>query len=304
MYHRFSVRQDPEQRRVDAVSLDRQLAHLRKTSTVWSLGDYLEALRIGRGIPKNLVVLTVDDGYRDFFDIAFPLLVKHQLPATFFPVTDFVEQRAWLWHDKLDYIFLNTRKEQVTIRWRGVKYSLSLKSTNKRRLAWKTFSDLCVTLDSQEMERLLTELARSTGVNVPAEATDEYSPCSWAELALMQNQGIEIGGHTRTHPILTRIDDQALDSEIAGCKKVLESKLSVTMKSFCYPNGAEADVSDNVVAAVRRAGFIGAVVTYRKTPCFDPFRTSRLGSSEQFDDFLWKVHGWEYLQSAWAQPSR
>ena len=51
----------------------------------------------------NSVLLTVDDGYQDFYNLAFPILKKYEVPATVFFTTDFIDKRIWLWHDLLNF---------------------------------------------------------------------------------------------------------------------------------------------------------------------------------------------------------
>ena len=70
--------------------------------------------------------------------------------------------------------------------------------------------------------------------------------------------GWEIGAHTLTHPDLTRSTDAELAREVSGSKRALERRLGVPVRFFCYPAGR---FNGRVIAAVRRAGFLGATTT-------------------------------------------
>jgi peptidoglycan/xylan/chitin deacetylase (PgdA/CDA1 family) len=61
--------------------------------TTTSLYDLLLHLTQGAALPPHPVILTFDDGYRDNYEYAFPLLVKHRMQATFFVVTDFIDEQ-------------------------------------------------------------------------------------------------------------------------------------------------------------------------------------------------------------------
>ena len=84
MYHRFSLEKDPTGRKIDAETFEWQLNRLKSGWKVIQLKDYLQRLKEGKSL-KNIVVLTIDDGYRDFYDIAFPLIKKIRNSGNFFP---------------------------------------------------------------------------------------------------------------------------------------------------------------------------------------------------------------------------
>lgn len=70
--------------------------------------------------------------------------------------------------------------------------------------------------------------------------------------------GWELGAHTITHPDLTSLDNEALETEVAGSRRAIEARFGVLVRFFCYPSGR---YDEHVVAAVRAAGFLGATTT-------------------------------------------
>ena len=76
MYHRFSLKKDPTGRKIDSETFEWQLNILKSGWKVIKVKDYLKRMKEGKSLQK-IVVLTIDDGYCDFFDIAFPLLKKY-----------------------------------------------------------------------------------------------------------------------------------------------------------------------------------------------------------------------------------
>jgi peptidoglycan/xylan/chitin deacetylase (PgdA/CDA1 family) len=82
----------------------------------------------------------------------------------------------------------------------------------------------------------------------------------WGDVEELRSAGWEIGSHTRSHPMLTTIDDSALDEELQGSRADLEERLRVPCTSLAYPYG---NVDDRVVAAAGAAGYLyGAGLTY------------------------------------------
>ncbi len=105
MYHRF-----PE-----AQGLEAQCRHLRDHYRPLSLTAAANHLKTREPLPPNSVVVTVDDGHRDFFEIAYPVFSSHGIPVTVYVVTDFLDRQLWLWVDQVRYAFQHSNLRQVRI---------------------------------------------------------------------------------------------------------------------------------------------------------------------------------------------
>src|SRR6185369_4283470 len=102
MYHHF---------RTSAAVLATQLAHLRKTYALVSMAQVASWLASGAAMPENACAVTIDDGYRDFFEVAYPLFREFGIPATVYLVTEFLDGKLWLWTDQVRYAFRKTPLE-------------------------------------------------------------------------------------------------------------------------------------------------------------------------------------------------
>lgn len=88
-YHRFGPR--PSKLNVTPAAFDAQMEYLARNGyTVITLKRLARFLEGKEGLPAKSVVITIDDGYRSTFEIAFPILRKHGFPATVFLYSDFV----------------------------------------------------------------------------------------------------------------------------------------------------------------------------------------------------------------------
>jgi peptidoglycan/xylan/chitin deacetylase (PgdA/CDA1 family) len=102
MYHRFSLTPSPGA--VSEKTFEKQVRYLQKHCELVSLSSALDRTRLKRGPgSKPLAVITIDDGYSDFYDVAYPILKKLEAPATFYVTTSFVDGDVWLWHDRLQW---------------------------------------------------------------------------------------------------------------------------------------------------------------------------------------------------------
>src|SRR5689334_14244829 len=101
-YHRFG--EQPMRGVTHAAAFAEQLEYLRAHYTIVPLSAVGRHLLDGEPLPTAAVAITIDDGYLDAYEIAFPLLRRYRAPATLFAATDFVDGNGWIWTDKLRYI--------------------------------------------------------------------------------------------------------------------------------------------------------------------------------------------------------
>src|SRR5580658_6171995 len=105
MYHRF-----PGSQSILEKQLARQCLHLKENYQVLSLTEAASYLVNREPFPLNAIVLTVDDGHRDFYTGAYPVFQHHGLPVTVYITTDYLDGRCWLWFDLIDFVFEHTKQ--------------------------------------------------------------------------------------------------------------------------------------------------------------------------------------------------
>jgi peptidoglycan/xylan/chitin deacetylase (PgdA/CDA1 family) len=269
MYHRFGWVPDARAR------LERQFGFIRKHFTPLPLSDAASRLRTG-GLPPRALCITVDDGHADFRDIAAPALEAHGLPATLFVATDFVSGRDWLWFDQLEYALRSTQHPSLSHPATGEP--LALGTDLERRACFAALLEHAKDLPDEARRSFPRRIAGAIGVTIPASPPPEFAAVTWDDLKAMRH--VEVGVHTRSHPILARVGDAArLRDEVLGARQEIEAALGRPATSFCYPNGRPEDIGADVLAAVQQAGFDAAVTTVRDrvTRPADLLRLPRLG---------------------------
>ena len=270
MYHRFP--------RASRESFRQQCRHLARNYTVVGLSQFADCLRSGRTLPPNGLVITVDDGYRDFYEVAWPVLREFGLTATVFLVGDFLEQRNWLWGDRIDYAVKHTTLPEASVpEPSGSAVHLRLGSPQEKWAAIWKLKGLAKRAPLRAAEELVKTLPAQLGVPMPESIPDEYAPLRLEEIRTLANAGIEFGSHTTTHPILPRVEDmERLGQEIGGCRRRLEHLLEMPVRHFCYPNG---DWDERSLQLVRESRFETAVTTELglNRAGADPFLLRRTG---------------------------
>ncbi len=216
------------------------------------------------------LAITFDDGQRDNFEHARPVLDRAGVLASFFVPVDAVDSGQLLWHDRLGYAI---RALLAGDRATGLTLVAELCPV-------KGLDDHAIPLAAIQRAKSLSPGERLELV-ARAEAALGGSACadwdglmSWEQLRALATGGHEIGSHSLSHPILTLVDDLQLEREMGGSKARLEAMLGTPCESFCYPNG---DSDPRVREAARRAGYRRAVTTTwgANAPGTDPLQLRR-----------------------------
>jgi len=277
-YHRFS--NIPRARRTSAASLAAQLDYLASHYTVLPLSTIETCLHEGRPLPPWTAAVTIDDGYSDFYEIAWPALRRRKMPATVFVVTDFVDGKRWIWTDKLPFLLSHTAAGDLALDVAGQSISGVLTGESLRRQLALRINGILKDQPDGLKDRLIDEIAAQCLVNLPAQPPGDSESCTWEQLREMESAGIEVGSHTVTHPVLTRVTADHLRRELEQSRGRLEDMLGHPVTLFCYPNGAyDRTVRD----AVARAGY-GLAVTSDdglNDATIDPLAIRRIHNEEQ-----------------------
>lgn len=248
-------------------------AFLAEHYTCETLAEAHRRFQAGDRPRRPLLALTFDDGQRDNWEHARPVLARAGIRATFFVPVDAVDRDAPLWHDRLAYAVLALLAGD---RAAGLRLLAGAGIAGEG----DAVDDRATAALAVRRSKRLTEAERGALVErLEAAAGGPARPgwdgvMSWAQLRELARGGHEIGSHTVTHPLLPGVDAAQLEREIAGSRARIAGELGTPCDSFCYPNG---DCDDRVVEAVRRAGYRQAVVTAwgPNGPGADPFRLRR-----------------------------
>lgn len=257
MYHRVSDRRDPFLPAMTARVFRTHMETLRSEFTVVSLREGVEGLRAGE-LAQNAVAITFDDGYRDNCTDALPVLRELGLPATVFIATGVIGNGGMLWHDRMFRAFSITPRTAIddparhgeTLRWQDPA------SRDRAR------DHVLAFLKSKrpdERDGCIVELLDRLAVDDVREAAGLMM--DWHEVERLRDHGIEIGAHTVTHPILSRIPREDARSEIRSSKAEIEARLGTDVRFFAYPNGGRDDFDERTCDDLRAAGFEAAVTT-------------------------------------------
>ena len=298
MYHRFSRR--PRYGYVHKEIFENQVAYLSRYYNVISMGDLLKYIRGRVSLPENAAVITVDDGYFDFYEIAYPILRKYGLPATFFVPTRFVGGDCWLWPDRVRYILDSSTS--VTIPGvLGAEENQYVSLTDQtRQYLWRLVIAFLLSLEEEDKNKWLDMFAKRQGVLLPERPSECYQAVNWDHVRELHANNIERVGHSRTHPSLVRMQVGALQYEIQGSFDDIAENIVQAPECFCYPNGQPYDYTETIKKHVENVGYLGAVTAFfDRHITEDVYELRRFRGSENWFEFLKSVNGVEALTAQW-----
>lgn len=293
-YHRFS--ENGEGSTTSARVFRQQLDYLTSHYRVVPLAKLVEHLESNNALPPGLAAITIDDGYRDAYEIAFPILQQYKAHATLFVVTDFLDRKTWLWTDKLRFLIAHTRATRLETTINDCPLQLQLSGRVSRLEAATLVNSRLKALSDEAKEEAIKHIASLLRVEIPDLPTRAYDSITWEQARLMDRARVEIGSHTLTHPILTNIDDERLGAELRESKSRLEAKLGRPVDLFCYPNGNN---DARVKRAVASAGYRSAVTVelgLNRARC-DLMALRRVHTEQDFARFLQSTSGFEQVKA-------
>lgn len=293
MYHRFS--RLPKKGYVGADEFEWQVRYIAEHFNPVTVSEIASSLYGTQKLPRKSIAITVDDGYRDFYSIAWPILRKYGVPATFYVTTGFVNGELWLWPDQLRYLLEKAPGAQGRHDFGLFSIETPIMADDFEGEFWR-INQILLKADNSEKLECLAALAQGWEVELPGCAPGRFQSVSWAQLKEMQSEGLEVGGHTVTHPSLGRVSGDQASKEILGCAEALTQNLGGAPRSFCYPNGTPDDFVGDQVQFVREAGFSCAVVAFADSrEHIQRYAMRRHSSSSDQFQFLKAAAGIELL---------
>jgi peptidoglycan/xylan/chitin deacetylase (PgdA/CDA1 family) len=209
---------------------------------------------------RRFVVLTFDDGYRNNYTHAYPILKALGVPFTIYLATGFVDRIAVPWWEVL--VDLIDRLPHLRMRVEERDFDLPTESVNQKRVACQLVAaELCHV--SEDEQRRAIELAASA-YGIDTHGMVEREMLDWDEVrALAVDPLVTIGAHTVGHYALARLDSARARREMAESRERIEVMTGVRPRHFAYPYGSRPTAAEREFYLAADLGFATAVTTRR-----------------------------------------
>jgi ubiquinone/menaquinone biosynthesis C-methylase UbiE/peptidoglycan/xylan/chitin deacetylase (PgdA/CDA1 family) len=261
------------------------IKYLKENYNIISIDEVIDYYRKGSPLPRNPVVITIDDGYESAYTMAFPVLEELNAPCALFLTTNFVDKREPLWVDRLEYAVSGSESDSLEIDLEGSRRSFSLRDRVDRIRCETEIRSIMKSMPVGTREDALDKLEDELGVRLTFDGSPEiYRPLKWRQVLEMAESGIvTMGSHTRNHIILTRAEPAIAGNEVDLSKRLIEERTGLECRAFCYPNGGIGDFDRATRRALEKAGYSCALLN---VPGFngrrsDPLELRRFGFSKE-----------------------
>ena len=237
----------------DPAQLDAQMRLIAEKYHPVSAEDVLDAIEGRHLLPKNSVLVTVDDGYQDFKEIIFPITERYGIKPVLFIPTAFVGQGLFWW-DKL-YAAVNYCPISKISTPLG-SFSLHNQAERKKAIVY--------------LRQAVKALPFDQGMSIVNSLYDEFAPqnmvnvCStltWDELRILAQGGVTIAAHTHTHPLLSMIPYELACQEIRTSQETIRREIGWALPIFAFPDGKQKYFNSDLIKFLDDEGFIFAVTT-------------------------------------------
>jgi peptidoglycan/xylan/chitin deacetylase (PgdA/CDA1 family) len=279
MYHRIGPKIGPlSQDRLDPQIFERQLEYFSRNFEILSLDELVVTIIQRKALPKKAIVISLDDGYKDNYSYAYPLLKKYHVPAIIFLTSGHINSRKLFWWDRVNYAVDHGKVNQLDLDELG---NYSIQSEVSKRQAASTIIEKFKNIPDERKNLLIEKLINASKVDIP-QSIDKDMILSWDDIKEMSSGGISFGAHSVNHPILTQLTREQAKFEIVQSKRDIEEKLGQPVTAFSYPNG---NFDLELLRLVKEIGFACAVSILPSKPISFKDNIYALGRIAPMEDF-------------------
>ncbi|MFH1752628.1 MAG: methyltransferase domain-containing protein [Candidatus Omnitrophota bacterium] len=303
MYHGFAREkvktgiENHQGKHLDIARFDDQMRYLKNHYNPISLPDFIRSFRDKRPIPDNSVIVTLDDGYESNYLLAYPILKRYGIPAALFVTTGFVENKDFLWVDRIEYAISRTGADALKIEILGRARSFDLMGRESRIRCEARLRSLLKRLPRDKRGPIIDEIERQLKVRLSHDnAPPIYRPLQWGQIREMADSGlVTIGSHTHSHIAPALCGEKEALEELSLSKEIIEDKTERICDIFCYPNGGAGDFNARTKRYLKSAGYLCGLVNIPgfSSASSDVYKLRRFGLSEDPDieEFIMTLSG-------------
>jgi peptidoglycan/xylan/chitin deacetylase (PgdA/CDA1 family) len=239
--------------------LERVVLYLRRRDLdIISLDEMYQRLVAGHS-PRRFVCITIDDGYRDTLQWAYPILKRHEAPFALYIPTSFPDRLGELWWLALEAVV--ARNNRITLWLDGREQGFDCRTVVEKR---DIYDQLYAYVRSIRTEAELRSFVRDLGGRYQVDIAEFCNELcmNWAELAtLAADPLVTIGAHTVNHVMLAKVPERAARSEMEMSRSVLQASLGVPADHLSYPVGDRTSAALREFRIAAELGFKTAVTT-------------------------------------------
>jgi peptidoglycan/xylan/chitin deacetylase (PgdA/CDA1 family) len=233
---------------------DEQMGLLAANFNILSASDLIAVVEHRLKLPARSAVVTFDDGYLNNLTVAAPIMRARRIPAIINISTDYIGKQQLLWPDEIFLRVLHWKEKTFPLHGGQVGKFEGPDLASRTRLATQV-QERCKLLDNASRISYIEQIRSGCSLPKDAHQSEAYRFLSWDDVRELSRQGFEIGSHTASHAILSRVSSEQLENELTTSKAIIEKEIGKKCRAIAYPNGLLRDAGRTVWDAAAAAGY-------------------------------------------------
>lgn len=249
---------------LDVEKLKEQIAYLKRHYNIIPLAKVVEYYTSGVELPRNSLVITIDDGYESIYSLAYPIVKKFSTPVSIFLTTNFIDKRDFIWVDRIGYAIHMATPRVFSLKIGEEMLSFDLCDYHSKMACYNAVYLRLKSVPQESIGGIVEDLENILGQRLSNDGQTPklYRPLRWSQIIDMGQSGmIAVGSHSRSHAILTRCNAENMKNEVFLSRKIIEERTGSICKIFCYPNGEKGDFDSRSKAMLKEAGYSCGITT-------------------------------------------
>lgn len=245
--------------------------HVRELKQFFEIVSLEELVSSDNNLPRSCSI-TFDDGWRDNYELALPIFIKHRICATIFLPVAAIGTNHWFWFEHIFYLANTVDREHFLAFFRKTIPAWSENTVTMDSIL--TLNEMLKCLSAQEISEIVDQAYVKLNIAIP----EEPLLVDWEHVKEMGLSGIYFGSHGMNHDIIPLLDRASKLETVDASLRLLKEKGIRYTPFFSYPNG---DWDGETIDMLQASGYIGATTT--ESGCafsVPPFRLPRIGLSE------------------------
>jgi peptidoglycan/xylan/chitin deacetylase (PgdA/CDA1 family) len=232
-----------------------QLAYLYKRYAIISLGEAVELACKWQDTRSTKILITFDDGYKDNYTNAFPVLRSLGVPAAFFLVSSYLDHPIVPWWDRIAYCVRHSSQSRLRLEYPESR-EFPLSPGRREDIIFKLLQ-IYKSPATNNAEKFLQEIEAACVVS-PGMTSAADLFVNREEAREMIRAGMSIGSHTRSHRILSKLSRSEQCAELSESRAFLTRELGMEIDALAYPVGGLSSFTQTTRSLAAEAGYRAA----------------------------------------------
>ena len=233
------------------------LKNLVKLGNPISMDEVVYSINNNNFLPPNSFAITFDDGFKNNYDIAAPILDYYNCPATFYVATSFIEKNHMSWIDQIELIIEKTINQDLNLPWGN--YHI----TNDHNSKIKLLEDIRFNVKNYDKISpfdIVQIVYNQLNKDIIYSGDDELTKMmSWRQVREISNHNLfTIGGHSHSHQILSFLNNNEMEKDIDKSFELISKNLKLKPHHYSYPEGLIHCFNEDIINHLKSHGVVCA----------------------------------------------